>query len=491
MFKPQNLITEPTEIRQAISQLTTYQQLWLDTEIADWRTPNPRLSLIQASTDTTDKTGNSVYILDVLDKSDLITEFIDRIMVNPNIGKVFHHAQFDLKYLGKEQAKNVTCTLKLAKKITKSRLGTSNFKLKTLARELCNFENVHKEQQGSNWGQRPLSKEQLDYAKMDVVYLVSVHQCLLKFIASEQQNLEPYQANTRQNDSYNNLFNATQLRVAFDCPRLFYLNYCFHSNTLFSSGNAINGIGTIFHKQAKEFINFAKTEPQIPTLFNLPAAQLERETIASQMRKLFYQAHFFPYLQTNIDRNQNKAPQLYQVWLGLTNLIKQWTKLLISNRNYYNAGELIERTFIKQEESLEHTFTLPDNSQQTLRGTFDCLVYHAARGRLCIIDYKTYDPIDPSSQLIQIAVYSYILWNKEKKISDCAVYCVSPKFKAYYYPWEQLEDTVHQLISHKLEEMTQWVNWEQGNPNPPPPTTSRNLCSICPQQEKCQTFFSN
>ena len=37
--------------------------------------------------------------------------------------------------------------------------------------------------------------------------------------------------------------------------------------------------------------------------------------------------------------------------------------------------------------------------------------------------------------------------------------------------------------------MQNWLSWEAPNPNPPPATTQPHLCEICPQQQKCQTFF--
>jgi len=38
--------------------------------------------------------------------------------------------------------------------------------------------------------------------------------------------------------------------------------------------------------------------------------------------------------------------------------------------------------------------------------------------------------------------------------------------------------------------MQEWLKWESPNPNPPPATTQPHLCEICPQQQKCQTFFN-
>jgi DNA segregation ATPase FtsK/SpoIIIE-like protein len=181
-------LTKPAEIRAMIKQLTTAKTLWLDTEVADWNTANPRLSLIQVLANPTDRTGKHAYIFDVLDQPDVVQDFVEQIMANPGIEKVFHNASFDLRFLGKEQAENVTCTQKMVNRLTRkrrsNRLQVSNKKLKTLAVELCQFSNVDSEEQQSDWGQRPLTEKQIKYAKMDTVYLAHVHRYLLEFIAA-------------------------------------------------------------------------------------------------------------------------------------------------------------------------------------------------------------------------------------------------------------------------------------------------------------------
>ncbi len=193
-------LTKAADIYSLITQSASHQILWLDTEVADWHTPNPRLSLIQVLADPTDLRGDAAYILDVLDKPEVVTYFVNQIMVNPKIEKVFHNASFDVKYLGgKEQSINVTCTFKMVKKLTKKKrpnpLQVSNKQLKTLAVELCQFSDVDKEQQKSDWGQRPLTEKQLQYAKMDTVYLAHVHRYLLELTNQNKPNVEEMSSN--------------------------------------------------------------------------------------------------------------------------------------------------------------------------------------------------------------------------------------------------------------------------------------------------------
>ena len=168
------------EISSFVAKYTKSKTLWLDTEIADYDTRNPRLSLIQVLDDCTDLTGESVYILDVLEQPEVVDEFIEKIMINPSIEKVFHNAKFDLRFLGKKKAKNVTCTLEMAKQIPYYILPLPNYQLKTLATSLCNFQDIDKQQQTSDWGIRPLTEEQIEYAYLDCIILAQVHLRLLE-----------------------------------------------------------------------------------------------------------------------------------------------------------------------------------------------------------------------------------------------------------------------------------------------------------------------
>ncbi len=171
---------EPEAIVSLIEQYTQSKILWIDTEVADFQTRHPQLSLIQVLTDSSDKVKENVSILDVLNFPKVIEIFIQKIMINPSIEKVFHNARYDLKFLGKTKAKNVTCTLDIAKSIPYYLLPLPNLTLKTLAESLCDIVAVDKSQQASDWGQRPLTATQLTYANLDPVYLYMVHQKLLQ-----------------------------------------------------------------------------------------------------------------------------------------------------------------------------------------------------------------------------------------------------------------------------------------------------------------------
>lgn len=184
-------LTSANDIKNIITQLSQATTLWLDTEVAEYQSKNPRLSLIQVLANSPELNKNPAelesytsrtYVLDILDKPELVEDFINQIMVNPHIEKVLHNVGYDIRFLGNDLAQNATCTLKMAKQIPYYVLPLPNFQLKTLIQELCQVPYLDKEEQGSDWGRRPLTEKQLEYATKDAAYLAQVHSKLLEII---------------------------------------------------------------------------------------------------------------------------------------------------------------------------------------------------------------------------------------------------------------------------------------------------------------------
>lgn len=101
--------------------------------------------------------------------------------------KIFHFGRFDMaiiKYYLKITIKNIYCT-KIASKI--ARTYTDSHGLKDLCRELLSV-TLSKQQQTSNWGDNRLSKEQIDYAASDVLYLHNIRDKLNKILVRENRD---------------------------------------------------------------------------------------------------------------------------------------------------------------------------------------------------------------------------------------------------------------------------------------------------------------
>ena len=107
-------------------------------------------------------------------------------MKNRKVLKIFHYARFDLaiikKYLGVMPAP-VYCT-KIASKI--ARTYTDKHGLKEICKELLNVE-ISKQQQSSDWGKPDLTKNQINYAANDVLYLHELKSRLDEILKREKR----------------------------------------------------------------------------------------------------------------------------------------------------------------------------------------------------------------------------------------------------------------------------------------------------------------
>lgn len=92
--------------------------------------------------------------------------------------KIFHHANFDLRFLMKNlkiyNINNVVCTKIAAKLLNGIEIENS---LKKLLRKYLNI-NIDKKLQKSNWSAENLTKEQIQYATYDVIYLEKLWRAL-------------------------------------------------------------------------------------------------------------------------------------------------------------------------------------------------------------------------------------------------------------------------------------------------------------------------
>ena len=176
-----HVLTTAADISAAIETLCGFSRLWLDTEVAEyWIPKRRRLSLIQVLADGVRPNTQEVIILDVIDQPSLSTLFVERIMKEPSIQKVFHNAGYDLDYLGRDQAVNVFCTFEESKVLPESRVSLPGSKSLKSLHEHFGLGEVDKEGQKSDWQRRPLAGWQLKYAALDCTQLRSVHLKLIE-----------------------------------------------------------------------------------------------------------------------------------------------------------------------------------------------------------------------------------------------------------------------------------------------------------------------
>lgn len=136
----------------------------IDTETLGLKPNRDRLCLIQLSG------GDGNAHLVQFAQGQTKAPNLKALLEDHNLIKIFHFARFDLavlnKYLG-AKIRPVFCT-KIASRLV--RTYTDRHGLKDLCRELIGVD-ISKKQQSSDWGADELSKDQLEYAASDVLYL--------------------------------------------------------------------------------------------------------------------------------------------------------------------------------------------------------------------------------------------------------------------------------------------------------------------------------
>src|SRR5262245_17134959 len=98
---PYETILQPQAFHADIAVWRGERRLWLDTEVADWRTKTPRLSLLQVGDDT-----GRIWVVDVLKpqmRQVVEGDFVPHIMADRRVEKWAHYARFERKFLGQDR----------------------------------------------------------------------------------------------------------------------------------------------------------------------------------------------------------------------------------------------------------------------------------------------------------------------------------------------------------------------------------------------------
>jgi len=156
------------------------KEIAIDTETLGLNNLRDRLCLIQLSE------GNDDAHLVQFDKNNYSSPNLKKLLKNKDTVKIMHFARFDIGILEKTfktKVKNVYCT-KIASKI--ARTYSSAHGLKTLIKEFLNID-ISKKEQSSYWGNEKITKEQLNYAAADVLYLHEIKNNLEKILKRENR----------------------------------------------------------------------------------------------------------------------------------------------------------------------------------------------------------------------------------------------------------------------------------------------------------------
>ncbi|MDA8711118.1 ribonuclease H-like domain-containing protein [Alphaproteobacteria bacterium] len=173
----------------------------IDTETLGLNVKRDRLCLIQLRNESNKK----VYLIQFDQNiSSANSKNIKSLMEDKSLTKIFHYARFDMAVLKENlniNVKNIFCT-KIASKLT--RTYSSRHGLKDLVKEIINIE-LDKTEQTSDWSQKKLTKQQIQYAMNDVLYLSDL-----------KKNLESKLLETKRLKTFKSIMSFLETRVELD-----------------------------------------------------------------------------------------------------------------------------------------------------------------------------------------------------------------------------------------------------------------------------------
>jgi ribonuclease D len=160
-------IATPAGLQKLADELAGWTRIAVDTESNSLHAFREQLCLIQFSTPRTD------YLVDSLALEDLAP--LHPVFTNPGIEMVFHAAEYDLTCLKRDFGITVAKlfdTMQAARILGYERVGLDSVLEEKLGIKL------DKKYQKADWGERPLSREMLNYARLDTHHLLDLRDCL-------------------------------------------------------------------------------------------------------------------------------------------------------------------------------------------------------------------------------------------------------------------------------------------------------------------------
>lgn len=164
---PPKWIAKSDDLQQLADELARWKRIAMDTESNSLHAFQEQLCLIQFSTPRTD------YLVDPMELDDLAP--LKPIFNDQKIELVFHAAEYDLICLKRDfeiTVANLFDTMQAARILGYEKVGLDSMLEIKLGIKL------NKKYQKADWGERPLSDEMLNYARLDTHHLLALRDSL-------------------------------------------------------------------------------------------------------------------------------------------------------------------------------------------------------------------------------------------------------------------------------------------------------------------------
>lgn len=162
------LVNTPEGLQEMLYRLAASSAVAVDTESNSLYAYQERVCLIQFSVPGDD------YLVDPLALDDLST--LGPLLASPETEKVFHAAEYDVMVLHRDYGFEIQCVFDTM--VASRIVGWERYGLASLLEEHFGV-HTDKRMQRTNWGRRPLTEDQIEYARIDTHYLLPLRDKLL------------------------------------------------------------------------------------------------------------------------------------------------------------------------------------------------------------------------------------------------------------------------------------------------------------------------
>jgi ribonuclease D len=177
------LVNTPEALQDMLYRLTAASAIAVDTESNSLYAYQERVCLIQFSVPGED------YLVDPRALDGLHT--LGPILAHPGIEKVFHAAEYDVMVLHRDYGFEISHVFDTM--VASRIVGWPRYGLASLLEEHFGVR-TDKRMQRTNWGQRPLAEDQIEYARLDTQYLLPLRDKLVSELEAQERLAEAHAA---------------------------------------------------------------------------------------------------------------------------------------------------------------------------------------------------------------------------------------------------------------------------------------------------------
>jgi ribonuclease D len=158
---PVEVVTDDRGLARLMEHLAGEERIAIDTEADSFFSYRERVCLVQISSSHGD------FVVDPLAKLDLAP--LGRMLADPRRTKIFHDGEYDVLLMRREYGFSFAALFDT--RVAAAALGYETVGLAAVLGEHFGV-TLDKSQQLSDWSKRPLTPQQLDYARLDTHYLL-------------------------------------------------------------------------------------------------------------------------------------------------------------------------------------------------------------------------------------------------------------------------------------------------------------------------------